>query len=92
MTLRLADLIRAEYATSGMTDGAFAALAVGRLNANVNGDQVRYVRKALNIASNIKPSALKAADMLAAMALLRQDLDALRVVVDRLLTTSLRSS
>ena len=75
--LALADLIRAEFTTSGMTDAEFATYAAGKIatgGKQLNRDHVNGLRTALSIPSNrpVKPAAPTAADTEALMALIEE--------------------
>ncbi len=51
--IMLADLVRAEYTSSGKNDGQFAELASERLGFTVTANQVVYMRDSLEIPNNL---------------------------------------
>lgn len=81
-SVALLELLRAEYATSGMTDPDFARLATERLGHTYSHAQVSKVRHEFGIASNKRPSPsanLTNRQIAAELAKLRADFEALRV-------------
>lgn len=50
--VKLIDLLREQYVTSGMTDDQFAKLASEKLQADINGTIVRNQREAAEIQNN----------------------------------------